>query len=471
MARLLRVPALVAGLMAVPLLAIPGQSRDSNGPPDARPRRAARSAVATPPLVGTITGTVTVAHTNEPLDAVTVQIEGTQLGANTNASGTYRIVNVPAGTHTLIARRLGYARATQQVAVSDNGTATANFSLERTSTTLDQVIVTGTPEAQTKRELGNAIGLVNAAEVAKLAPPPNVQQLLNGVSGVRVQSAGGDVGSGGNTRIRGASSMTLASEPRSVLARCVAEACAARPVAGFERECAWGATLGAKYPGDVGVVGALLLNHVTLAPGEGLFLPAGRLHAYLGGLGVEVMASSDNVLRGGLTPKFIDVPELLRTVEFKPVSVPMLTPEISGLGQELYQPPFREFQLQRIELAPGGAPVPLAQAGAAVVIVGDLNADGYPDVFVGSSMNFPFRYGVNTVFLNDRGEKFRDAEFILDCVNVAIRGAHIDVDALGDLLRRDAVWSVLIQQRPHACESCRAISLVELRLCVGHVEP
>jgi mannose-6-phosphate isomerase len=93
------------------------------------------------------------------------------------------------------------------------------------------------------------------------------------------------------------------------------------------------------------------------------------VHAYLHGLGVEVMASSDNVLRGGLTPKFVDVPELLRTVEFKPVAVPMLTPEVSGLGQELYQPPFREFQLQRIELSPDGAPVPLAQAGAAVVIV------------------------------------------------------------------------------------------------------
>jgi len=213
MDRLLRVPALLAGLMAVPLLAVTGQNRDSNGPPDARPRRAARGAATTPQLVGTITGTVTVAHTNEPLDAVTVQIEGTQLGASTNAAGVYRVANVPAGTHTLVARRLGYARATQQVTVSDNGTATVNFSLERTSTTLDQVVVTGTPEAQTKRELGNAIGLVNAAEVTKLAPPPNVQQLLNGVSGVRVQSAGGDVGSGGNTRIRGANSMTLMSEP------------------------------------------------------------------------------------------------------------------------------------------------------------------------------------------------------------------------------------------------------------------
>jgi outer membrane receptor protein involved in Fe transport len=102
---------------------------------------------------------------------------------------------------------------TRQVTVSDDATATVNFALAKTATTLDQIVVTGTPEAQTKRELGNSIGMVNAAEVTKLAPPPNVQQLLNGVSGVRVQSGGGDVGSGGNTRIRGANSMSLASEP------------------------------------------------------------------------------------------------------------------------------------------------------------------------------------------------------------------------------------------------------------------
>lgn len=128
-------------------------------------------------------------------------------------------------------------------------------------------------------------------------------------------------------------------------------------------------SLNEKYPGDPGVLISLLLNRISLAPGEAVYLPAGNVHAYLHGMGVEVMASSDNVLRGGLTPKFIDVPELLRTIEFRPVAVPMLRPEFSELGQELYQPPFREFQLQRIELAPGAPPVPLAQSGAAVVIV------------------------------------------------------------------------------------------------------
>jgi mannose-6-phosphate isomerase len=141
------------------------------------------------------------------------------------------------------------------------------------------------------------------------------------------------------------------------------------PLAPYQAELSTVISLNEKYPGDPGVLISLLLNRISLAPGEAVYLPAGKVHAYLHGMGVEVMASSDNVLRGGLTPKYVDVPELLRTVEFQSVAIPRLTPEFSGLGQELYQPPFREFQLQRIELAPGATPVPLAQAGAAVVIV------------------------------------------------------------------------------------------------------
>jgi mannose-6-phosphate isomerase len=141
------------------------------------------------------------------------------------------------------------------------------------------------------------------------------------------------------------------------------------PLAPYQAELSTVVSLNEQYPGDPGVLISLLLNRISLAPGEAVYLPEGKVHAYLSGLGVEVMASSDNVLRGGLTPKFIDVPELLRTVDFTSVAVPMLTPEFSALGQELYRPPFREFQLQRIELAPGAAPVPIAQSGAAVVLV------------------------------------------------------------------------------------------------------
>ncbi|MDQ0029264.1 mannose-6-phosphate isomerase, class I [Arthrobacter bambusae] len=127
--------------------------------------------------------------------------------------------------------------------------------------------------------------------------------------------------------------------------------------------------INSEFPGDPGVLISLLLNLVFLSPGESVYLPGGNVHAYLKGLGVEVMAASDNVLRGGLTPKHIDVPELLKTIEFASLGVPRIEPRISILGQELYVPPFREFQLQRIELAPGAEPVPIAQAGPAVVVV------------------------------------------------------------------------------------------------------
>ncbi|MGF6832682.1 mannose-6-phosphate isomerase [Paenarthrobacter sp. TE4293] len=123
------------------------------------------------------------------------------------------------------------------------------------------------------------------------------------------------------------------------------------------------------FPGDPGVLISLLLNHLSLEPGEVVYLPAGNIHAYLHGLGVEVMASSDNVLRGGLTPKHVDVPELLRTVRFEALGVPRVEATGTEFGQELYRPPFKEFQLQRIELDPGSEPVPLAQAGPAVVVV------------------------------------------------------------------------------------------------------
>lgn len=141
------------------------------------------------------------------------------------------------------------------------------------------------------------------------------------------------------------------------------------PMAPYQAELTTVVNLSGQYPGDPGILISLLLNRISLAPGEAVYLPAGNVHAYLRGLGIEVMASSDNVLRGGLTPKFVDVPELLKTVAFEAVGVPTLAAETSVLGQELFRPPFREFQLQRVELAPESGPVPLAQAGAAVIIV------------------------------------------------------------------------------------------------------
>lgn len=112
------------------------------------------------------------------------------------------------------------------------------------------------------------------------------------------------------------------------------------------------------YPGDPGVLAAMLLNHVQLQPGEALFLGAGIPHAYLNGLGVELMANSDNVLRCGLTPKHVDVPELLRVVRFEAGDAGVLRPEAVD-GEEIYETPIDEFRLSRFALAPGAAPRPL----------------------------------------------------------------------------------------------------------------
>ncbi len=100
--------------------------------------------------------------------------------------------------------------------------------------------------------------------------------------------------------------------------------------------------LGERYPGDAGVLAALLLNRVALAPGEGIFLPAGNLHSYLDGIGMEVMANSDNVLRGGLTPKHVDVPELLRVLDFAPVQDARVGAHRDGV-ETVYQTPAPEF--------------------------------------------------------------------------------------------------------------------------------
>ncbi|WEK62719.1 MAG: mannose-6-phosphate isomerase, class I [Candidatus Microbacterium colombiense] len=113
------------------------------------------------------------------------------------------------------------------------------------------------------------------------------------------------------------------------------------------------------YPGDPGVVVALLMNHVVLNRGEGVFLRAGLLHAYLEGLGVEIMAASDNVLRGGLTPKRIDVPELLSVVDSAPGEVPVLRPDAAGAITS-YPVPVPDFALDRVLLTGGSVTLPVA---------------------------------------------------------------------------------------------------------------
>ncbi|AVL96704.1 mannose-6-phosphate isomerase, class I [Microbacterium paraoxydans] len=118
-------------------------------------------------------------------------------------------------------------------------------------------------------------------------------------------------------------------------------------------------------PGDPGVVVALLMNHVVLRRGEGVFLRAGLLHAYLSGLGVEIMAASDNVLRGGLTPKRIDVPELLAVLDTTPGEVPVLR-QTGDEAVTTYPVPVPDFALRRVRI--DGAAVTLDVSGPTMVL-------------------------------------------------------------------------------------------------------
>lgn len=110
------------------------------------------------------------------------------------------------------------------------------------------------------------------------------------------------------------------------------------------------ADLARRYPGDPAVAVTLLMNHLTLNPGQAMFLAAGNLHAYLRGTGVEVMSASDNVIRGGLTRKHVDVIELLRTVDFRPLANPVARPDRAGPHRVRFPTPGAPFTLYGVHV-------------------------------------------------------------------------------------------------------------------------
>jgi mannose-6-phosphate isomerase len=121
--------------------------------------------------------------------------------------------------------------------------------------------------------------------------------------------------------------------------------------AGEDEVFSWMARLGETYPGDIGILSPVLMNLVTLSPGEAIYVGAGEVHAYLQGVALEIMANSDNVIRGGLTPKHVNQAELLRNVRFQPGPVDLLRPEEQSSGGRVYACPAREFLLTRIPVS------------------------------------------------------------------------------------------------------------------------
>ncbi len=103
--------------------------------------------------------------------------------------------------------------------------------------------------------------------------------------------------------------------------------------------------LASRYPDDPGVLVSLLLNDVVLQPGEALMVQPGVVHAHGSGLALEIMATSDNVLRAGLTPKHRDVAELVAATDFRPIPPPRCPPQRTGPGFAHFAPPVEEFEL------------------------------------------------------------------------------------------------------------------------------
>lgn len=133
----------------------------------------------------------------------------------------------------------------------------------------------------------------------------------------------------------------------------------------FAREHHWARRIAEHHPGDIGVVTAMLLHLIELAPGQALFLAGATMHAYLEGTGVEVMASSDNVIRAGLTVKHVDVQELLSVVRTTAERVSILTPT-QDADEAVYNTPAREFRLSVIQVSK--RPIALTAVGPEILL-------------------------------------------------------------------------------------------------------
>jgi mannose-6-phosphate isomerase len=172
--------------------------------------------------------------------------------------------------------------------------------------------------------------------------------------------------------------LRLGADQRPVVKEVIAAAAKVSEDSELGRFARTATEIGSFYPEDPGVLAALLMNRMTLRPNEALYLPAGNLHAYLSGGGVEIMANSDNVLRGGLTPKHIDVAELLRVVDFTPGFGGLVTPVEESPGIWHYPTPAPEFALWRLDTGEdpvevpgiGGGRILLVTQGSAVLSSG-----------------------------------------------------------------------------------------------------
>jgi mannose-6-phosphate isomerase len=205
------------------------------------------------------------------------------------------------------------------------------------------------------RDPGRSADVIEAMGVPELAPV--VAMLRSGPIGTRLRSAV-------ETLLR-----WPAPERTGIVAAVVAGA-ARQGLGGI-------VSLGERFADDMGVVVALLLNNVQLSAGDAIWMPDGNLHAYLRGTGVELLASSDNVLRGGLTRKPIAIEELLRVLRFEVLPDPVVKPVALADDVVTWPVPAPEFALIRAVVTADGEAVALDADGPRIVfcISGEIAAD------------------------------------------------------------------------------------------------
>jgi len=196
-------------------------------------------------------------------------------------------------------------------------------------------------------------GMRPAADAAALLRALAVPELEPAAAGLAVAE-----GPGALTEAL-ASILTWPPATSAALVAAVAAACGrlAAQDGPYAAACAATVRLAAEHRGDLGVVASLLLRHTVLLPGQAVFMPAGGLHAYLHGTGIELLANSDNVVRAGLTGKHIDIPELLKLTD-PAIDVPVIEPRVLGDGVSVYDSPAPEFRLFRAGLGPAEIALP-----------------------------------------------------------------------------------------------------------------
>jgi len=163
---------------------------------------------------GTLAGRVTDARSGAPVTTAQVTVTGTSLGAAVDVDGRFRVVNVPAGTHEVRVRSIGYQPAVATFSVAADGSTNVNLSMNESATALDAVVVTGAVGDTRRRAIGNAVSTVSVSDVLGKSSVSNVTEVLQAkVPGLTLMPGSGEAGTSTNYRLRGAGSLYAGNNP------------------------------------------------------------------------------------------------------------------------------------------------------------------------------------------------------------------------------------------------------------------